>query len=155
VTLLREEGAPFLFQQNFNRINFDFETTSTPLRELYAGDDYVDMIVITNYNRAFTTRSHNEFQSFRDGFDVSYSQAREMSSRPIGVAEMSSVSTGGDKPQWINNAFNDLVNRYEIAQITWFLYNRPVDGAVWDWDINSNEELREFKRGVELLEVKS
>lgn len=150
VKVLRETGGKFKFQLNINRKNG--KNKQTPLKEFYPGDSYVDMVTITNYNRAYTTKQHQRWLQFRDDFDNAYEQVSAMTGRPIGIAEMSSTSYGGDKPAWIREAFKDIAERYpRVIEVTWFAYNRPINGMIWDWDLNTPAERQAFAEGVAKL----
>lgn len=150
VNVLRSTEGKFKFQFNLNRKNGKNKTT--PLKEFYPGDSYVDMILLTNYNRAYTSPDHQFWKRFRDDFDSAYQQVTTMSRRPIGIAEMSSTSYGGDKPAWIRDTFKDIAERYpRILEVTWFAYNRPVGNMIWDWDFNTPQEKAAFAEGVARL----
>jgi hypothetical protein len=152
VTLFRERKAPVRFQLNFNRVNVARPINRTPFKEFYPGDEWVDMAVISCYNRGGTDKYHKFWVSFDDYFDYPYRQALMMTDRPIGVAEIGSTSYGGDKPQWIIDAFRSFTTRFtRVTMITWFLYNRPLDNVIFDWDLNTDEDFAAFRKGLEIL----
>jgi hypothetical protein len=69
-----------------------------------------------------------------------------LTSKPIGVGETSCVSKGGNKAQWITDAFNTM--SYEFARLTevsFFLYDKSGEGT---WDLNSPDEIQAFKNGI-------
>ncbi len=157
VTIFRERQAPVKVQINYNRLNgYDKirkVNDTTPFIDLYPGDDWVDMVVITTYNRAYTDPYHQYWRDFNDEFENAYDQVLAMTDRPVGIAEMGTTSYGGDKPTWIVDAFIYIKHKYtKISQVTWFLYNRPEQGVVWDWDLNSEKDVEAFREGILILE---
>ncbi len=159
VKIFRERQAPVKMQLNYNRLNgFDKRkrvNDTTPFVELYPGDDWVDMVVITSYNRAYTDPFHQYWRDFNDEFDGAYNQVLAMTDKPIGIAEMGTTSYGGDKPKWILDAFIYIKHKYtKVVQVTWFLYNRPENNVVWDWDLNTEKDVEAFRDGISILERK-
>ncbi len=150
--VFHDQNAPVKLQLNYNRVNG--KDDPMPFSTLWPGDEYVDMVVITCYNRAGTDQWHpdNSWKEFKDLFAAPYNQVSALTAKPIGVAETSSTSHGGDKPQWIINMFNSLARDYpRVSQVTWFLNNKTVNGLLWDWDLNSAEEKDSFRRGTAVL----
>jgi len=153
VTFFMNRDVPVKFQLNYNRFNGENDTT--PFSEVYPGDEYVDMVVITTYNRAYTDEWHQYWRTFSEEFQDAYDQVTSLTNKPIGVAEMSSTSNGGNKPEWIEEAFRSLDDDFpQVEQVTWFFYNRPVGDLTWDWDLNTDEEIEAFKHGLSLIEVR-
>lgn len=152
VQLFRDQDAPVKFQLNYNRLNG--KDDPTPFSAFWPGDEYVDMTVITNYNRAGTDQWHpaSSWQEFKDGFTGAYNQVCALTAKEVGVAETSSTSYGGSKPQWILNTFNSIAQDFpRVTQVTWFLLNKVVNGVTWNWDLNTPEEKDSFKRGMAIL----
>ena|GEM_PF-1809456 len=151
VSVFRNGGVHAKFQLNYNRYNGGYPASTTPFQDFYPGDAWVDMVVITNYNRAYTDSGHQYWHSFADDFKPAYDQVVKLTKKPIGVAEMSTTSYGGNKPQWILDAFRALRDQFpQVQQITWFAYNRPVNASLWDWDLNSPADNQAFRDGVAL-----
>ncbi|KAG5180063.1 hypothetical protein JKP88DRAFT_256215, partial [Tribonema minus] len=72
ISIFRTRGAPVLFQMNLNDHNgFD---DPRPMAELWPGDEGLDAVAITSYNRAFSTPNHQYTRSFRDGLTPMYQQ---------------------------------------------------------------------------------
>jgi len=150
VTLFRSNHTNVDFQLNYNR--FNGKNNKLPFQDLYPGDDWVDMVVITNYNRVYTSEHHNEWKEFSDEFTDAYTQVIAFANKPIGVAEMATVSRGGDKPRWIRRAFLDLATDYpKVTEITWFNENKTVDSFRRDWSLNTIEDKNAFKEGVKIF----
>lgn len=149
VQFFRDREVPVGFQLDYNNRNGKDDTT--PFSVLFPGDAWIDMLVVTNYNRAGTDQWHppSSWAEFKDSFSSPYTQVSLLTSKPIGVAETSSTTHGGDKPQWIINTLNSIVNDFpRVSQITWFLLNKTVSGVSWDWDLNTVEERDSFSRGM-------
>lgn len=154
VQLFRDKGAPVKFQLNYNRVNG--KNDQTPFSVFWPGDEYVDMTVITNYNRAGTDQWHpdSSWEEFKTSFTAAYNQVCELTAKDVGVAETSSTTYGGSKPQWIINTFNSIANDFpRVSQVTWFLLNKKVGNVTWNWDLNTLEEKNSFKRGYEVLKT--
>lgn len=150
VEVFRSENKDAVVQLNYNRYNGKHSTF--PFSTLYPGDEYVDMVTITTYNRCGTTKTHN-YSSFEEDFDSAYRQVKSMTDKPIGIAEMSTstLCNPEDKADWVYNSLETIYYEYpDVNWITWFAYNRPVGDIVWDWDLNTEEELNTFGRGVSL-----
>ncbi|MCK5628851.1 hypothetical protein KAI12_05225, partial [Candidatus Bathyarchaeota archaeon] len=64
VDLFRSLEAPVLFQLNYNRYNGRLDPTS--FSELWPGDEWLDMVVITSYNRAYTDQWHQFWRTFTE-----------------------------------------------------------------------------------------
>jgi hypothetical protein len=110
------------------------------------------MAVITTYNRAYTDEWHQYWRTFAEEFDNAYDQVTSLTEKPIGIAEVSSTSYGGDKPQWIIDAFNSIAYDYpRVQQVSWFLTNKLVSGVLWDWDLNTQQEKDAFVQGMQLI----
>jgi hypothetical protein len=152
VQVFRDQNAPVKFQLDYNRING--KNDNTPFSSFWPGDSWVDMAVITCYNRAGTDQYHpaSSWQEFKDLFTAAYNQVCALTSKPVGVAEMATTTYGGDKPQWIINTFNSIAKDFpRVTQVTWFLLNKVVGGVTWNWDLNNSEEKDSFRRGVAIL----
>jgi mannan endo-1,4-beta-mannosidase len=150
VQIFRDHDAPVKFQLNYNRINgLD---NPTAFNDFYPGDEWVDLVSITSFNRAYTDEWHQFWHSFTEDFDNAYNQITAITEKPIGVAETSSTSIKGDKSQWIIDAFNSIANNYtKVQQVSWFLQNKVINGALCDWDLNTPEEKQAFTKGMNTI----
>lgn len=152
VQVFRDQNAPVKFQLDYNRLNG--KNDATPFSAFWPGDEWVDMAVITCYNRAGTDQWHptSSWQEFKDLFTDPYNQVCALTSKPIGIAETGSTTYGGDKPQWIIDTFNSVAEDFpRVTQVTWFLLNKVVNGVTWNWDLNNSEEKDSFRRGLTVL----
>lgn len=141
VDLLNQYGTNFKYQLNFNRANKGFDTT--PFSEWYPGDDYVDSVALSGYNRA--SIDYDAWRSFKDIFWPAYNSAAAMCNKPISIAETSTGSVAGQsKPQWFIDAFAALVHDFpRITEATFFLQNKETD-----WDLNTQDDVVGFRTGL-------
>jgi len=147
---MKKRNAPVKFQLNYNRYN-GYENRM-PFYEIYPGDEFVDMVVITSYNRAYTDKYHMFWRSFESDFSDAYHQISNLTEKPIGIAEMSTTSYGGDKPLWIKEAFSSIKHDFpRVTQVTWFLLNKNTGNKIWDWDLNTIQDITAFRNGLEYL----
>lgn len=136
VTLFREANAPVKFQLAYN--NRNGAGNMTPFSDLWVGDEWVDMVVISNH----TVPGRQGVQSFSDAFEPAYQQFIDLTEKPIGVAEIDSSSYKGDRPSWIYEALYDIAYRYpRVEQVTW-------EG---EEDVFASSEQDSFVRGYALL----
>lgn len=137
VGLVRQQGATNVrWEWAPNQVY----TGSTPLRPLWPGAAYVDSIGISAYNWG-TGRRWHQWTEFKDLWPATIAQVRTFSSRPIGVAETGSVSTGGDQAAWMTNMFNDTRG---LSYITYFDVKRPEA----DWRVEAAAPvLRAYRAG--------
>lgn len=152
VQVFRDQGAPVKFQLNYNRSNG--KDNPTAFSAFYPGDEWVDMVLVTCYNRAGTDQwsPPSSWREFRDVFKTPYDKICALTSKPIGLAETSSTTYGGDKVQWILNAFKAFANDFpRLSQVTWLLKNKTVNGILRNWDLNSEAEKDAFTRGMAVL----
>ncbi|KAG5186486.1 glycoside hydrolase superfamily [Tribonema minus] len=148
VELVRN-AAPgkFLFQQHFNPVNFGNDEYVT-LRELYAGDGYVDQVGVSLYNTCGTS-SWLYPKTITDIFNRFYYQMTAITSRPISVGEMSTTDYCGiDKPAWVLDSWLQLATKYtRVYAIDWFLVNKPYGNVIKTWDMNTPAEVQAFAEG--------
>jgi hypothetical protein len=151
VQLFRSQNAPVRFQLNYNRYNGLEDPT--PFSAFWPGEEWVDMVVITCFNRAYTDQWHQFWHTFTEDFEDAYRQLTALTDHPLGVAEVSSTSYGGNKSQWILDTFTSIKYEYpHVEQVTWLLRNKQVEGILWDWDLNTQEEKDAFTEGMTLLD---
>jgi endoglucanase len=144
VDLFREIGAPVRWQLNYN--NNNYADSTDPFSDWYPGDQYVDVVCISGYNRAGVVNSDQVWTSFEDVVKNAYESIVAMTDKPVCIGETSSSDIGGDKAAWILDAFETIATKYtHIIGITWFLYNKVGDG---NWDLNTGNEINAFVDGI-------
>ena len=72
-------------------------TGAVCLSAWYPGDDVVDQVTISGYNRFGLDQYHTEWESFSKVIGKAYYEIASITERPIGVGETSTPSKGGDK----------------------------------------------------------
>lgn len=143
----------FQFNYNWNTLSGNIPTT---FEDFYPGDDYVDMILVTCYNRSGTGVNPNaeNWKQFFENFENPYRQITSFTDLPIGIAETSSSSYGGDKAQWFVDAWKTMAFEYpRVTEIDWFFENKDYPGEpnTRDWDLNTEHQRKAFKKGYHLF----
>jgi len=112
--------------------NIDY-STSTPLRELYPGDAYVNWVGMSGYN--WGTLGGHVWQPFSSVFSQTYYDILNITSLPLMIAETASTEIAGNKAGWITDAFvTQLPHNFpRIRAFVWF--NEPKET---NWQIESS-----------------
>lgn len=143
VDRFREEGARenarFAFNPNAESVpspEHDGADWNHP-EAYYPGDDFVDVLGMDGYNWG-TTRTREEhgwdshFQPFDAIFSSLYRTLRNLApDKPIYVFETASVTQGGDKAEWIQDAATTAVE-WQLAGLVWFHADKEED-----WRLNA------------------
>ena len=112
----------------------------TPFSSLYPGNAYVDWVGLDGYNWG-RTNGWTPWQSFTAVFSGSYREALALSSRPLMIAETSSVEigapSGASKAAWISHALESEVSQNfpRVRALIWFDQN---NGNGQDFRIDSS-----------------
>lgn len=129
---------------------------STPMSELYPGDDYVDWACLDGYN--FGTDRGNAWQTFTEVFTGSWFNANYNSfqllretapNKPIMIGETASSENGGSKADWITDMLaNQLPHTFtNIGAFLWFDWNEGDPNL--HWQLNSSRTAQSaFKSGI-------
>jgi beta-mannanase len=106
-------------------------TTPVSLENFFPGNDWVDAIGLTGYNKG-----GSNWIEFRDLFGGSYDRLVTLSDKPVMIVETASVEAGGDKAAWIRNGLlTDLPTRFpRVRALVWAEF---VDGSN-DWRAESS-----------------
>lgn len=114
------------------------ETDSVSFDSLYPGDAYVDWLGVDGYNGG-TQLTWGGWLSPEQLFTRSYrSLVRLSPSKPIMIAETSTVEQGGSKPGWIDDLFTSLPRAFpNVRAIIWFDADDSSRGEA-DWRINTS-----------------
>src|SRR5437667_1277660 len=109
------------------------DTDSTPLADLYPGDDYVDWTCMDGYNFGGSTFSQVFSQTYYDLLQLA-------STKPIMIGEISSVEDGS-KAAWITDALTvQLPQRFtKIKALVWYDDNDDNFHGKTTWIINSSQ----------------
>jgi len=119
VGIFRQEGATnakFVWCINVGSVGAGATFTGA-----YPGDSYVDYVAIDGYNWG-TTQSWSSWQFFHDIFLPAYQALIGTTQKPIQISEWASTETGGNKAQWITDAFNQITTGKfpQISHLIWF-----------------------------------
>jgi hypothetical protein len=110
-------------------------TGSTPLADVYPGDDVVDLVALSGYN--FGT----PWEVFADVFDVTLGELAQVApSKPVLIRETACAEDPLDpmaKAAWITDFFAQLAARPVIRGFCCFNVNKSLTGGV-DWRIQSS-----------------
>jgi hypothetical protein len=123
------------------------------LQSLYPGDEYVDWVGLSGYLRP-TYKPENNF-TFDYSFGSSLDQLRQITDKPILLAEIGASEIGGHKAAWLTDVFDALARpeNDDIIGLSWFnlAVTSYVEGelATNDWRIDSRpESLQAFSDGI-------
>ncbi|CAM9261514.1 unnamed protein product [Chrysoparadoxa australica] len=143
VDFFRQRTDLVRFQLNYNVANGRDDKTS--FSRFWPGKDYVDSVVVSCFNRAYTSPWHQYWSSFEELYAPAYGKLIPIiEGTPLGVAETSSTSYRGDKAQWIRDTFQTFRYRYpEVTEVNFFLENK----GNLDWDLNTDGQVRAFVQG--------
>lgn len=139
VDIFRSEGATnakFVWCPNVNY------SGSTPLAQVFPGDDYIDYICMDGYNWGNT---NGGWQSFSTLFASTYNQITTLSTKPVIIGETASAEQGGNKANWITSAYGPEIDTMpRIVLINWFNANKEKD-----WRVNSSaSSAQAFKNAI-------
>ncbi len=132
VSLFRQQGATNVkWIWNINAGNCG---TGTSFVGHYPGDDYVDYIAIDGYNWGTTQSWGSTWQTFDEIFAAPY-EALCTIDKPILITEVSCAEIGGNKAEWITDAYAKVRSKYpRVKLVSWFGENKETD-----WRINSSD----------------
>jgi hypothetical protein len=129
-------------------------STSTPLKELYPGDSYVDWTGLDGYNWGTDKGS---WQTFSQVFDGNYGGFNKHDSydevlafapnKPMMLPEVASTEHGGSKSSWITSMLTSELKSHfpAIKAIVW--ENVVADGEPWPIESSSSAEAA-WKAGI-------
>ncbi len=134
------EGAKNITWTWCPNVNF---SGSTPLKDIYPGDAYVDWTCFDGYN--FSTLKGVSWQTFSQVVKPTYDQLLQIApSKPIIIAEFGSTELGApsgtSKAAWITDAIATQIptNFPKIKGIVWFNWNIVENNQRADWQIESS-----------------
>ena len=129
---------------------------TTPLAELYPGDDYVDWTCMDGYN--WGTDGNGQWQTFADvfggsafnGYHNTYEELLHLApGKPIMIGETGTSRDGGDPGAWVRDALEtQLPNNFpRIQALVWFNWN--ANDPALDWPIESSPNTQAaFAEGI-------
>jgi len=156
VNIFREEGATNVTW--LWCVNIEAPET-TPIAQLYPGDDYVDWTCMDAYNFGIDNgflwqdpaQVFGASPNLRRGFNTYEALTQLAPNKPVMVAETGSSERGGSKAAWITDAFTDVLpNQFpQIRGVVWFAWPDPA--FIFSWAIDSSPEaLAAFRNSIAL-----
>ncbi|MBT5954216.1 hypothetical protein HOG98_05795 [bacterium] len=133
VDIFREEGAiNAIWVWSYSNQNSPETRWNNP-NKAYPGDDYVDWIGVTGYNRGDINNHH--WESFEDLFKQGVKQAKlRYSSKPVMISEVGTVKNGGDKSEWFSSI--PLYLNSTLKDVKCIIYADYSDD-IYNWKIDS------------------
>jgi hypothetical protein len=105
-------------------------TSANAISAYWPGDAYVDYASMDGYN-AGNTQSWSSWRPFADVFGSAYGKVAGLTSKPIFIAETSSVESGGSKAQWIADMFSVIRTKFpRLVGVCWFDANLDSDWRI-------------------------
>lgn len=98
----------------------------------YPGDVFVDLLGMDGYNwgSTQTLKDHgwqSNWRSFESIFSILHKELRTISlTKPLIVFETASTDQGGDKGQWIQDAFQ-IIDEWKLDGVVWFEVKKELD----------------------------
>ncbi|WP_238011052.1 glycosyl hydrolase [Dactylosporangium sp. AC04546] len=100
---------------------------STPLSQLYPGDDYVDWVGLSGY---YGTVGMETYQTFEQIYRNTLSELKQVSKRPIVVTEVAATDAAGRKAEWITDLLKTLPKHPEIIGFMWYESVKETDWRI-------------------------
>jgi beta-mannanase len=141
VGIFREEGADkveFMWSPMWSQY-----WEGTPER-YYPGDQFVDIVGTTILNHGLGTDTEwGQWFEFAEMFGPQYEYYEQLG-KPIFVMELGSAEQGGDKAQWLRDAYSSLSTDYPLVQGVVML--EVAQDREWpdiNWSVTSSSEALE------------
>ncbi|HCT84804.1 MAG TPA: hypothetical protein DF296_06355 [Candidatus Margulisbacteria bacterium] len=111
----------------------------------YPGNDYVDWIAIDGLNFGPTQNAASEWRSFGDLFGETYNDLNSSyPKKPIMIGSMGTAELGGNKAEWVIDAFQTIKSMNKIKIVTLFNIDKEAN-----WMVNSSpESLTAFNQSI-------
>jgi hypothetical protein len=144
VDIARAEGAT-----NIRWIwspNVDNDGLGVPFASVYPGDAYVDWVALDGFNRG-TSWATTKWVDMQRIFSGSIARLRQLTAKPLMIAETGSSEAGGSKADWIRSSFGQIpVDLPEVRAVVWFDKSEAAVGI--DWRVNSSPSALAAYRAV-------
>jgi hypothetical protein len=103
-----------------------------PFTSFFPGQSYVDWLALDGYN--YSLVNHAPWLTFSQIFSTSYAEVTKLTTKPVMIAETASAEPGGNKAQWITDAFQSLPASFpKVRALVWFDRVKETD-----WTVNSS-----------------
>lgn len=138
VKRFREHAAAntlWVFSPNAESVpNTSYDKTATwnEMENYYPGDEYIDILGMDGYNWGNTQTLeksgwNSTWQSFEQVFLPLHQKLVKIAGhKPIFVFETASVSVGGDRVEWLNEAIQNM-QAWKVQGLVWFQVNKEQD----------------------------
>jgi cellulose synthase/poly-beta-1,6-N-acetylglucosamine synthase-like glycosyltransferase/beta-mannanase len=120
--------------------NTDNQGRADTMLQYYPGDEYVDWVGFSGFNWG-QTNTRTQWSSFKSIVTDTYNQLYTIN-KPIMLAEISSVSTSGDKKAWFKDTLKSLPDFLKIKAVIFF--NQDFNQA--DFSLNSGQDFNEIAK---------
>jgi hypothetical protein len=126
--------------------NVDSDGLGVPFAALYPGDGYVDWVGLDGFNRG-TSWPTTHWVGIQRIFAGSIQRLREITTKPLMIAETGSTEAGGDKAAWIRGGLGAVPELLPgVRAVIWFDKLETAVGI--DWRVNSSAASLEAFRDV-------
>jgi len=111
-------------------------TADNSLEHYFPGTGQVDWLGLDGYNWG-TTQPWSRWESFADIFTDAYARLTALApDKPMLIAELGCAEEGGNKAQWLRDAFQQIISQFEkIKAVVWFQIAKECD-----WRLDSSPE---------------
>jgi mannan endo-1,4-beta-mannosidase len=101
-----------------------------PLRSMYPGDRYVDLVGIVGYGV-------KRGDTFNSVFGSTIKEIRTFTRRSLLITETAGAQSTGSKAKWTRAFYRDLAKRRDIVGAVWFNHIKRVD-----WRVDADPQMR-------------
>jgi beta-mannanase len=110
------------------------DTEANSPEHYFPGCDQVDWLGLDGYNWG-STQSWSKWESFTEIFMPAYSRLVDLApDKPMVIAEIGCAESGGDKADWIRDAFHQITSHFDkIQAVVWFQIDKECD-----WRLDSS-----------------
>lgn len=152
VSVMREETKLVKFDLNYNRTSSKGGTAG--FAQLYPGDEWVDRVSISSYNRCGSEPDRITAHSFAEEFAPAYDELLKIvgPSMPIAVAETSTTSMCGvNKKEWFADLFDAIETRFtRVENVTFFFkmveIGKASNKVPLHWELQNAKEVNMFRK---------
>lgn len=107
---------------------------STPLADVYPGDDYVDVVALDGYNWG-TAQAGTSWEPFSQIFGPDLATLSTLApGKPVWVAETACAEQGGDKAAWEADLVQQVLAQPQVVGFAWF----DIAQGAEDWPVASS-----------------
>jgi len=97
---------------------------STPLKDVYPGDEFVDWIGLSGYYGTAGTKNYRSFDSI---FTATFHELAAITGKPIVVTETGATNAQGWRERWVREMFTQLPQHPQVIGVIWFEAQKELD----------------------------